>query len=123
MRRRPSRPTAICPPSFSGGFLADVAKIAANLRDTPITEDELQRARKPLVESVQRNKATNEWWLAQLANAQTRPETSVSIREGIAQYESITPADIQQAARRYLVDAKAWKMEVVPAAAAAPAAK
>ena len=111
------------PPEKLGGFLADVAKIAANLRDTPITDDELQRARKPLVESVQRNKATNEWWLAQLANAQTRPETSVSIREGIAQYESITPADIQQAARRYLVDAKAWKMEVVPAAAAAPAAK
>jgi zinc protease len=111
------------PPEKLDAFLADAAKIAASLRDTPVSEDELQRARKPLVESIQRNRATNEWWMTQLANAQIRPEVSVSIREGLAQYASITPADIQQAARQYLVDSKAWKLEIVPEAAPAAASK
>jgi zinc protease len=106
------------PPEKLDGFLADAAKIAASLRDAPVSDDELQRARKPFVEGIIRSKSTNEWWLAQLANAQTRPEVGLSISEGIAQYESITPADLQQAARQYLVDARAWKMEVVPEAPA-----
>jgi zinc protease len=111
------------PPEKLDPFLADVAKIAASIRDTPVTADELQRARKPLIENIQRQRASNEWWLTQLANAQTNPGVSESIREGIAQYEALTPADIQQAARQYLVDAKAWKMEIVPEAAATAAPK
>jgi zinc protease len=107
------------PPEKLDGFLADAAKIAASLRDAPVSADELQRARKPLIENILRQRASNEWWLGQLGNAQTKPEVSESIRQGIAQYEALTPADLQQAARQYLVDAKAWKMEIVPEAAPA----
>ena len=110
------------PPEKLDGFLADAGRIAASLRDTPVGADELQRARKPLLENLQRQRASNEWWLSQLATVQTRPEAAASIREGSAQYESITPADLQQAARQYLVDSKACKMEVVPEAAPAAAA-
>ena len=111
------------PPEKLDGFLAAAAKIAASLRDTPVSDDELQRARKPLIENIQRQKASNNgWWLSQLAHVQDRPEVSESILQGITQYQSITPADLQQAARRYLVDAKAWKMAVVPEAGTATAA-
>src|SRR6185369_6338511 len=95
------------PPEKLDTFLADAAKIAANLRDTPVSADELQRARKPLVENIQRQRASNEWWLANLATVQTRPEAAASIRDGLAQYGAIGPAEIQQAARQYLVDSKA----------------
>jgi zinc protease len=104
------------PPEKLGAFLSDAAKIAADLRSKPITEDELQRARKPLVENVTRQRAGNEWWLTQLAGVQTRPEAAQSIEQGLAQYGAITVKDLQQAAQRYLVDGKAWKLEVVPAA-------
>ena len=103
------------PPEKLAGFLSDAAKIAADLRTRPITADELQRARKPLVENIGRQRASNEWWLNELASVQTRPEAVRSIEGGLAQYEAVTPADLQKAAQRYLVDAKAWKLEVVPA--------
>jgi predicted Zn-dependent peptidase len=37
-------------------------------------------------------------------------------QHGLDQYEAVTPADLQNAARRFLVDAKAWKLAIVPAA-------
>lgn len=103
------------PPAKLDGFLADAARIAADLRDRPITADELQRARKPRVEGITRQRASNEWWLNELGAVQTRPGVAASIEHGLEQYEAITPADLQKAARRFLVDSKAWKLEIVPA--------
>jgi zinc protease len=103
------------PPEKLDGFLADAARIAADLAARPIEADELQRARKPLVENLVRQRASNEWWLSELAAIQTRPAALASIENGMKQYEAVTPADLQKAARQYLSAAKAWKMEVVPA--------
>ena len=103
------------PPEKLDRFLADAAKIAADLRDRPVSEDELQRAKKPVVEGLIRQRAGNAWWLSQLAEVQTRPEVARSIAGQLAEYEGVTAADVQAAARRYLDDAKAWKLEVVPA--------
>jgi zinc protease len=104
------------PPEKLDRFLADAARIAADLRDRPVSEDELQRARKPVVEGLIRQRAGNAWWLNQLAGVQTRPEVARSIADQLSQYQGVTAADLQQAARRYLIDAKAWKLEVVPEA-------
>ncbi|HEY5721989.1 MAG TPA: insulinase family protein [Allosphingosinicella sp.] len=103
------------PPEKLEAFLADAARIARGLGEKAIGPDELQRARKPLVENLQRQRASsNGWWLQTLARIQERPEVAESIRVSIGQYESITPVELQAAARRYLVDEKAWKALVVP---------
>ncbi|MBV9930852.1 MAG: insulinase family protein [Alphaproteobacteria bacterium] len=104
------------PPEKLDRFLADAQQIAADLRQRPVSEDELQRAKKPLIENLMRQRAGNAWWLGQLARVQTRPEAARAIASQLAEYQGITAADVQQAARQYLVDAKAWKMEVVPEA-------
>jgi zinc protease len=103
------------PPEKLDGFLADAAKIAADLRDHPISEDELQRAKKPAIEALIRQQASNGWWLSELDGIQTRPEVARSLATLMDEYQSITAADLQKVARDYLVDAKAWKLEVVPA--------
>jgi len=104
------------PPEKLDRFLADAAKIAADLRDKPVGEDELQRAKKPLIEGLIRQRAGNSWWLGQLPGVQTRPEVARSIASQMTEYQAVTAADVQEAARRYLIDAKAWKLEVVPEA-------
>jgi zinc protease len=104
------------PPEKLDALLADATRIAADLRETPVTEDELQRAKKPQIESLIRQRAGNGWWLNELAEVQSRPEALRSIENQLAEYQSITAADLQKAARAYLVGEKAWKMEVVPAA-------
>jgi zinc protease len=104
------------PPEKLDGFLTDAARIAADLRDHPITTDELERARKPLIENLLRQQANNGWWLAELSDVQSKPQAADAIATMLGQYKSVTAADVQAAARRYLVDAASWKLEVVPAA-------
>lgn len=99
--------------------------IAASLRDTPISDDELLRARAPVVESLRRNQADNGYWVGQLAEAGRRPETFDEIRSHVTDYETVTSADIQRLARQYLTADKAWRLTITsdnPAAPAAPAA-
>ncbi len=73
-----------------------------------------ERAKKPAVEDLQRRRETNEYWLAALAGAQTDPRKLEAIRTSVAQLEGVTADDIRREARAYLVDAKAWKLEVRP---------
>ncbi|MGV3577787.1 M16 family metallopeptidase [Brevundimonas sp.] len=112
--------TAQTTPENQAPFFAEVDAIAASLRDTPITEDELTRARAPQVEAIRRAQAGNEYWLAQLGEIATRSNAPEEIQTHITDLESVTPADIQALAQRYLLPAKAWRATVV--AADAPAA-
>jgi zinc protease len=102
-------------PEALAGFLRDAEAIAAELRDRPIEADELQRARRPLVESIQRQRASsNGWWLSNLPRVQTDPRVAAMIASQMADYEAMTPADLQRIARQYLVPGRAWKLLVVP---------
>lgn len=105
------------PPERLDGFFADVERIAAQLRDEPISADELERARRPVVEALQRNRNGNEYWLSNLAGVQTEPTRLSSIRSVIADFERVTPEDLQAAARLYLTSERSWRARVVPAAA------
>jgi zinc protease len=102
------------PPAKLDGFFSDVQAITAALRDQDVSADELERAKKPAVEDLQRRRETNEYWLAALAGAQTDPRKLEAIRTSVAQLEAVTADDVRHEAQAYLVDAKAWKLEVRP---------
>jgi zinc protease len=51
-----------------------------------------------------------------MAGAQTDPRGLDLIRTQVSDYESITTADVQAAARRWLKPETAWKLKVVPEA-------
>jgi predicted Zn-dependent peptidase len=59
-----------------------------------------------------------------LEGIQTNAQVAATIENQIAQYQELSPADLQRAARRFLVPGRAWKLVIVPQAApaAAPAA-
>jgi zinc protease len=102
------------PPANIDGFYRDVSKIAADLRDKPIGADELERARKPKLEGLEKARSTNEYWLYFLSGAQSDPRRLDAIRSVQASYQRITPAELQAAARKYLTDERAWKVVVRP---------
>ena len=102
------------PPALMEGFFRDVTKIAADLRDKPVTADELVRAKTPRLDALEKAKATNEYWLGQLSGAQTDPRQLQAVRSITAQVEAVTAADVQAVAQRYLRDDKAWKLIVKP---------
>ena len=112
------------PPEKLDGFLRDAESIARSLRDTPVTADELDRARRPSLAGINRARdSSNAWWLANLERVQTDPRVAASLASQVADYQSVTPADLQRVARKYLTDATDWKLVVVPQAGAAAAAK
>ena len=96
--------------------------IAASLRDTPVSEDELLRARAPAVESLRRSQADNGYWVSQLAGAGRQPATFEEIRSHLSDLESVTSDDIQRLARRYLTPDTAWRLIITSDNPAAPAA-
>ena len=102
------------PPAKLDGFFGDVAAIVADLRDQPVSADELQRAALPAFDSLEKRRQTNEYWLNALGGAQTDPRKLTAIRTSEAQLQRVTAGDIQRAARTYLRDDKAWKLEVRP---------
>jgi len=103
------------PPEKVDGFFADVTRIVGDLRSKPVSPDELDRARKPRIEALQKSKQTNEYWLSSLAGAQEDPRRLDVIREAVPGLEQITAPELQAAAAAYLTDDKVWKMVVKPA--------
>ena len=99
-------------------YFAAVDQIVASLRDTPITEDELNRARLPSIEAIRRGQAGNEYWLTQLEDVASDPGQVQQTLSHITDIEAITPADIQRAARQYLRSDTAWKVTVTSSQAA-----
>jgi zinc protease len=99
-------------------FFAAMDDITKSLRETPISEDELKRAREPMVESAKRGQNTNGWWLSQLTYIVDRPYYIPQTLTVVPQFEAITPADIQALAQKYLRPDTAWKAEVTPDAPA-----
>ena len=111
------------PPDRIPGFFDAAAKIARDMAQKGISNDELARARAPRVAGLAKSQLTNEYWLADLAGSIADPRRLDLIRTTFPDYAAVTPADIQASARRWLVDARAFKVVVSAANAntAAPA--
>lgn len=109
------------PPEALPGFFASVDTIAAGLRDTPVTDDELSRARLSTIESVRRGQANNGYWITALQGIQTDQTRLTAIRTAISDLEAVTPGDLQKAAQTYLLPDRAWRAQVTSETPAAPA--
>ena len=109
------------PPAKIGAFYDDLAKISADLRANDVTPDELARARKPLIDDLEKSRASNEYWLVQLSGAYEEPRRFDAIRGVVQSLQSVDAALIKQAAQAYLRDDTEFKLQVTPEAGAAAA--
>lgn len=111
--------TAQTAPDKLPAFFKAMDDIVRKLRDEPVSEDELKRAREPLVAASLRSRNSNYWWMGQLTPLVDRPWYAPQALTGVTELESMTPADIQALARKYLRPDLAWKAEVLPQSMAA----
>ena len=77
--------------------------LAAGLAASPPSEDELLRARGPIVEQLQRQARTNAGWTAIVAEAQSYPGVLDRRRQRMEVLQSITTEELQTAAQRWFV--------------------
>ncbi|MBC7669146.1 MAG: insulinase family protein [Gemmatimonadaceae bacterium] len=102
------------PPEKIDGVIASIHQIAADLRDKAVSDDELDRAKKPRIDQIEKARETNEYWLGVLSGAQADPRLLDSTRSVISGLQRVSVADVQKAAKDFLGDDKSWTMVVKP---------
>ncbi|MEI9890811.1 MAG: insulinase family protein [Caulobacteraceae bacterium] len=102
------------PPTKIAGFYDQVDKIAADLRASGPTPDEMKRAVLPRIEALTKAMQTNEFWLQGLEGAQTDPRKLDVVLNQIGQLQSITADEVKAVANTWLDPAKEWRFQVTP---------
>ncbi|MDG2004694.1 MAG: insulinase family protein [Novosphingobium sp.] len=116
--------------TFSIRASVDVGEIAAtrdairekliSLRKTPVSNDVLQRARQPMIESYEQALKSNAGWLALVDRAQTDQERIERYLKAKERLLSLTSEDIRSLAGRYLDPDQALEILVLPEGITAP---
>jgi zinc protease len=94
-----------------------VVAVAADLQSNGVSQDELDRAKNPVLTSIRETERTNRYWLTVLGRAQEKPEVLDWARSRREDFAAITKADIDQLAKAYLGPEKAHRVVVHPFAA------
>ena len=95
-------------------FFAFANEIATDLATNPVSADELQRAVEPVRQAVERASSGNVFWLSQLKGATYNQQRFSALGRLYSDYSNITPARVQELAKRYFVADKSWKLVVSP---------
>ncbi|MDP3073902.1 MAG: insulinase family protein [Opitutaceae bacterium] len=94
-----------------------IVQIGQTLVEKGITEDELKRAKEPVLTSLRESARTNGYWLGNvLARAQEKPEVLDWCRHRYADNEAISVEDLNALAKTYLGADRASRVIVAPAA-------
>jgi zinc protease len=92
-----------------------IAEIAGEIARQGITDDQLERAKMPVLTTLRESARTNQYWLgAVLARAQERPEVLEWSRTRYADNEAITTEELNELAKAYLPASRASRVRVVP---------
>ena len=91
-----------------------VAKMGAELAAGEISDDEFQRAIKPVLSSLDDMVQNNGYWLYLLGRCQEFPNSLDAARTQKAEYASITKQEIQSLAEKYLAADKSTVISIVP---------
>ncbi len=95
-------------------FYNVVALIAKDLREKPVSADELQRVVEPLRQLIARASSGNSFWMSQMEGASFNPQKFAALQSLLSDYTVITPEEVQTLAVKYLDDKKKWKLVVLP---------
>lgn len=107
-------------PDAVATFFATVDAIAADMAKGTITQDELLRARKPLIEGLRNDRRSNPTWMGRLGGGAFRPDVWPRAASVEADYNAATLAQVRAMARQLLDPAKATRIEIVPETPAKP---
>ena len=98
----------------------DIAdEIALAMANGDISEDELQRARNPILESLEENFERNPFWVNALSRTQTDPDDLEQIRSVEADYRDVTVEELVELASRSLRPEEAYRVTILPQSAVA----
>lgn len=92
-----------------------VDEIAVDLANGKISEDELARARRPIVDQFRKDQENNAYWLSLVTIAQSDPVVLTRHRTTEADYQAVTIRDLAAMAQRFLRKDRAYRIAIYPA--------
>jgi zinc protease len=104
-----------CKPEQAEKIGALVIQIAGGLATGSISDDEFERARKPILEQLAQMRRDNRYWSQNvLRNSQEHPERLAWARSLVSDFDGITKSDLEAFAKTYLGAARAITVNVMP---------
>ena len=104
-----------CKPEQAASITDLVVKIAAELADGPITDDEFERAQKPLMTQLEQMRRDNRYWSQNVVrNCQEHPERIDWAKSLLSDFQGIKKEEIQSLAKEFLVANQAVAVKVLP---------
>jgi zinc protease len=88
--------------------------IAVSLANKPVTPDEMARAVTPMKERIARASTGSMFWLRNLEGASFDESRITALKSILSDLTRITPADLQESARKWFKPDQAFKLTVLP---------
>ncbi|BBD97303.1 insulinase family protein [Sphingobium amiense] len=95
-------------------FYNVVKATAADLAKTPVSADELQRAVAPMRQLLARASTGNAFWMQQMEGTARDPRYVDAMARMAEDLLSVTPAQLQAVAAKYLIPSRSWAAVVLP---------
>jgi len=112
------------PPQKAEELAREIRDIGSEIHRNGITQDELERARNPIVAELKKLLETNAYLLSGIVSgSQERPERLQRALTSVQELSSLTVEDINTVAGRYLVPKAALPVAIVPRALTAASPK
>ena len=89
-------------------------EIAEAMAAGDITEDELRRARQPILERIEESRERNPFWVNALSRSQSEPERLEDIRTAAARYEAVSVDDLVALSGEILRPEAAYRVSILP---------
>ena len=104
-----------CKPEQAAPITTLVTKIADELAAGPISDDELERARKPLLTQLEQMRRDNRYWSQNVVrNCQEHPERIGWAKSLLSDFQGITKEEVQALAKQFLGKGRAVAVKVLP---------
>jgi len=103
------------PPQKAEALAREIRDIGSEIHRDGITQDELERARNPIVAELKKLLETNAYLLSGIVSgSQERPERLKRALTSVQELSSLTVEDVEAVARKYLVPSAALPVAIVP---------
>jgi zinc protease len=103
------------PPDKARMLSEEIRAIGADVQRNGVTQDELERARNPVVSELKRLLETNSYLLnAIVSGSQERPERLERAQTSVSELRSLTVEDLNAVAKKYLLPERAVPVVIVP---------
>jgi zinc protease len=104
-----------CKPELAGSLTKLVIEIADKLAAGPITDDEFERAMKPMIAQLEQMRRDNRYWsMNVLRCSQEHPERLNWARTFVSDFTGIKKEEIQALAKEYLGAKRAVSAGIIP---------